>query len=409
MTRKRRKVIFLWTYVDWGGAQIYLLPIMKEAMREYDVLVALPRSSSPQIIGFLEQIGVQLELLDFHLDSKPALTVKRRIQRRLNRIATEIRAFRWLNRFDLSECILHLEISAWQSWQFLTLLSLRKANVFVSMHNALPNVPRWRVLLWKARLHFVSRLPGFHIILSNQDTKNKLKGWVEDVFWNKIKIVYTGIDPSQISAASGAQLDKPRVLKDHGIPSSKCIVLCVAQFIDRKGRWIFLDAAKIIATNSPDFTFVWVTPEMPNDIEQAVIDSYNLGDRFQLILSDTIGTSRIEILKFFRIADIFVLASFVEGLPGALLEAMAMGLPCISTKVNAIPEAINNLETGIIIEPGEPAKLAHEINLLAENPEFRLSIAEAGKRFVLNNFDQNIASRIAINEYHKCFRESSRK
>ncbi len=409
MTRTKRKVIFLWTYVEWGGAQIYLMPIMREAMREYDVVVALPRSSSPQIIGFLEQIGVQLELLDFHLDSKPALTIKRRIQRRLNRIATEIRTFRWLNQFDLSDCVLHLEISAWQSWQFLTLLSFRKANVFVSMHNALPAVPRWRVLLWKTRLHFVSRLPGFHIILSNQDTKNKLKGWVEDGFWNKIKIVYTGIDPSQISEASGAMLDKPGVLSEHGIPNSKFIVLCVAQFIDRKGRWTFLDAAKIITAASPDFTFVWVTPELPDDAEQAIVDSYNLGDRFQLVLSDTIGTSRIEILKFFRIADIFVLASFVEGLPGSLLEAMAMGLPCVSTNVNAIPEAIKNLDTGIIIEPGDPARLAHAINLLAENHELRLSIAEAGKRFVLNNFDQNIASRIAIIEYDKCFERSSRE
>lgn len=71
-----------------------------------------------------------------------------------------------------------------------------------------------------------------------------------------------------------------------------------------------------------------------------------------------IGSTRLDILRFFRIAGIFALSSFVEGLPIALLEGMALGIPSISTRINGIPEAIKHMETGILIEAGDSGWLA---------------------------------------------------
>ena len=68
----KRKLVFLWSYLEWGGAQIYLIAIMKEAMRQWDVTVALPKASSPEILAYLRQAGVDYEFLTHHLDIGPA-------------------------------------------------------------------------------------------------------------------------------------------------------------------------------------------------------------------------------------------------------------------------------------------------------------------------------------------------
>ena len=403
MAKKRRKILYVWNYREWGGAQIYLLAIMKEAKREWDVSVVLPTGSSPQVLSFLSEADIPFEQIDACIDLSPPRSVRHRMARHFSRFRAEYLTLKHLKQYKLSECILHVETSPWQSWIFYTALSLKGANVFVTMHNMLPDRPAWRVGIWKTRLHLVSRLPGFHIFASNQDTRNKLKGWVEQGFWEKIPVTYTCVDPVQIAAASALPFDKRQTLAAHGIPPSRFIVLCVGQFIDRKGRWTFLDAARIVLRSKTDISFVWVAPEMPDRANRKRIENYELGDHFKLVLSSDIGAARVDILRFFRVGDIFVLPSFVEGLPISLLEAMAMGLPSISTNVYAIPEAIKHDETGVLIESGDPEALAREILVLAADPARRDRLAAAGKEFVLREFDERVASRIAIDEYRKCF------
>ena len=403
MTKKKRKLIFFWSYLEWGGAQIYFMAIMKEAMREWDVVAVLPRDSSPEIIRFLDQIGVKCEFLDFHLDLGTAPTVKRKIERQLRRVRAEAASLRFLRRYDLGESILHIETSPWQSWIFLTLLSLRKANVFVTMHNAVTTNAAWRRVVWWARMQFLSRLPGFHIFASNKDTKRRIKGLFAPDFWENIAVTYTCVDAEQISAVVKRNNDVGNIRRRHGFRETDFIVLCVGQFIDRKGRWIYLDAAKSLVKDDANLKFVWLTPVNPSKEENNRIAAYNLGDNFRLMLSSGVGDTREDILEFFRIADIFALPSFVEGLPIALLEAMALGLPVISTNVYAIPEAIENNETGVLIEAGDPAELARAIVKLKDNAPLRHKLAENGSKYVLKHFDERAASQKAIAKYKECF------
>ena len=399
----KRKLIYVWNYTNWGGAQIYLLGIMRHARSDWDVLAVLPTRSSPEIIRFIEQEGIPYELIDAEVDMAEAPTLRRLLARQKARILAEIRTFKFLRRYDLSSSVVHLEFAPWQSWILYASLSRIGANVFVNIHNALPPVPLWRELVWKARLRFLSGLRGFHVITSNEDTRRKLKGWFRNVFWRRIKVAYTSIDAAEILEAKRAPFDRTALLKKHDIPKTDCIVLCVAQFIDRKGRWTFLEAAAMIASVSPDISFVWVSPVVSDTNEQVRIDAYGLGERFRLIRSSDVGSSRVDILQFFRIADIFVLPSLVEGLPGALLEAMAMGLPVVSTNVNAIPEALKNGETGILIEPSDPHALAEAIKNLASDADLRRSLGSSAEAFVLENFEQRVTSDVVLNEYKRCF------
>ena len=113
MTEQRRKLIFLWTYAEWGGAQIYLLAVMKRAKELFDITVILPRKSMPDILNFLNKLEIPYEYLDACLDASPAPSIGDKLRRQWRRIHAEWSSFRYLMRYDLSSSILHIEAAPW--------------------------------------------------------------------------------------------------------------------------------------------------------------------------------------------------------------------------------------------------------------------------------------------------------
>lgn len=399
---KKRRLVFAWNYLSWGGAQVWFLAIMKLARDDWDILVILPKASSREIVRYLDELGIAYKFVDHQLDFDPAPTVGRKIARQLNRLKVEAATFRALQNFDVRHTVFHVEVAPWQSVAFITAMSLRGAKLFMTLHNFLPSdAPGWRKAVWKSRFQFVSRLPGVGFFASNNDTKNRLRGWVSESFWHRIRVAFTAVNPPQIDAARSAPFDRHAMLDKHSISTRDFIVLCLGQFIDRKGRWIFLEAARTILESRDDISFVWVTPQLPSDEEQKRIAEFGLGDKFRLILSETLGNDRLDVLKFFRIADVYTLPSYVEGLPIALLEAMSIGIPSISTNVYAIPEAVKDRKTGLLIEPGDAKALASAILTLKDDPALREKLSRDGQSFVLENFDERDAAATVIETYEE--------
>lgn len=107
--------------------------------------------------------------------------------------------------------------------------------------------------------------------------------------------------------------------------------------------------------------------------------------------------------EILAISDMFLLPSHWEGCPAALLEAMAMGLPCIATKAGGIPEIITNGKNGVLIPPAEPSAIAEAILHLAEKPhEARALAASAQKTF----FQMFTLNRM-VSEYENVYEELS--
>jgi glycosyltransferase involved in cell wall biosynthesis len=396
---KKRRIVFAWNYVLWGGAQVYLLAVMKRAKPDWDMHVILPAASTPQIFTYLDQLGVSYETVDRHLDYDPAPTLARKIARQVNRVKVEYETFRDLQRYDVADTAFHIDIAPWQSVAFLTAMSLRGAKVFLTLHNFLPDGFPLRRWLWKLRIRFTSYLPGFHIFASNEDTKNRLKGWVNDRFWERMRVTFTAVNPPEIDNALSVPFDRRQARTRLGIDPDDLLVLAVGNFVDRKGRWVFLDAARRVIQADDKVSFAWLTPLLPSDEDRKRIADYGLGSKFRLVHSEEVGKERIDILTFFRIADVFTLPSFVEGLPIALLEAMALELPSVSTNVYAIPEAIKNNETGILIEAGDPVTLAESILRLKRDPDLRQRLARQGRAHVLKCFDERDAAASVIEAY----------
>ena len=89
----------------------------------------------------------------------------------------------------------------------------------------------------------------------------------------------------------------------------------------------------------------------------------------------------------FRKADIFLLPSYYEGLPMAILEAMASGLPIISTPVGGIPEAVHDEKNGFLIEPGDVSALQEKILLLAKDHKLRAQMGNQSRKIAEEKFE----------------------
>jgi glycosyltransferase involved in cell wall biosynthesis len=108
-----------------------------------------------------------------------------------------------------------------------------------------------------------------------------------------------------------------------------------------------------------------------------------------------------EIVELLSITDIFVNLSYSEGFGITALEAGAVGVPIIATKVGGVPELIKDYETGIIINPGDREHLYNAIVELIDNPDLRKKLSNNIRSHVKNNYSWDVV----IMKYAQLFRE----
>lgn len=397
-----KKIFYIWNYLEWGGAQVYFFGLMNEMKNYSDVLAIMPSGSNEQLLKFLHTLQIPCEFFDSHTDTKPAPTFARKLQRHWNKIYCEFVMLKYLNKFDFSDSLIHIEIAPWQSLLALIWLC-RKAKVFVTVHNSILPIPKKRYFIWQAKFRILARIKNFHIFTANNDAKESLKTLVPEKFFQKIKVTYAYINPKEINQALKTKFYRGDLCEKYNLPKDKFLVFCVGQFIDRKGRWIFLEAAAKLKQTNDDIAFVWISNSKPSheDLEKA--KSFGLGSDFVFITSEQVGREHIDLFNLLRVADIFSLPSYIEGLPISLLEAMALGIPSISTDINGIPEAVRHLETGYLIAPGAVEELKNAIQTLKNDPALREKLSKNGREFVLINFSEEVVAKIAAENYIKSF------
>ncbi|HLM61322.1 MAG TPA: glycosyltransferase family 4 protein, partial [Pyrinomonadaceae bacterium] len=105
------------------------------------------------------------------------------------------------------------------------------------------------------------------------------------------------------------------------------------------------------------------------------------------------AVSMDERIKFFQKADIFVLPTYAEAMPMSVIEAMAAGLPVISTTVGGIPELIEDGTDGFLVAPGDVNALAGKISFLLNNKDIRIDIGRRARRKAIEEMDFRAYSR----------------
>ena len=99
------------------------------------------------------------------------------------------------------------------------------------------------------------------------------------------------------------------------------------------------------------------------------------------------AVSLAERISFFQNADIFVLPTYAEAMPISVIEAMAAGLPVISTSVGGIPELIEDGKDGLLFSPGDVNSLAEKISVLLNDKDMRIKIGNKARQKVHEQMD----------------------
>jgi glycosyltransferase involved in cell wall biosynthesis len=122
---------------------------------------------------------------------------------------------------------------------------------------------------------------------------------------------------------------------------------------------------------------------------QALVDRLGLADR--VVLNGALPFP--EVVARYRRASVFVLPCIVteegdrDGIPNVILEAMASGLPVVSTPVSGIPEVVRDLDTGLSVPERDPAGIADAVHRLFGDPELASGMADRARELVRAEFD----------------------
>jgi len=197
-----------------------------------------------------------------------------------------------------------------------------------------------------------------------------------DLESDKIKVVYNGVDLKNIRPVPESEREKN-------------LILGVGRLVPKKGFDTLLDACDILKKRGIEFKCL-VAGGGP---EEEML----LTRREQLDLGEFVGflgaTTQDQIINLMSRATLLSLPCRIaedgnrDALPTVLLEALACGLPVVSTNISGIPEIIDSGENGVLVNPDDPKTLADEMEKLLKSELLRKQYAESGIKKAENSFD----------------------
>jgi glycosyltransferase involved in cell wall biosynthesis len=157
-----------------------------------------------------------------------------------------------------------------------------------------------------------------------------------------------------------------------GMREGVCAIISVARFARQKGHGVLLDAIGRMAERDRWKLVLVGDGALRTELEEKVS---RLGLKAQVVFAGP-WQPATEILSGF---DVFVLPSLWEGLPVAVLEAMAAGLPVIASAGGGTPEVVRHGETGLLVPAGDAAALAAALDSLVVDPALRARMSKFAK------------------------------
>jgi len=203
-------------------------------------------------------------------------------------------------------------------------------------------------------------------------------------FSSKLKTIHNGIIVEDF--VSGPSRTQAR--KSLGIEEDSIVIGTVGRLVRVKNQSLLIEAFAGIAGSHPSCRLLIAGEGPMMDRLSALAQTLGIKDR--LLLTGKVT----DINLVYRALDIFVLTSSIEGLPLALLEAMASGLPTISTDVGAISEVIEDGKTGIVVPPGDSRVLQSALEELLNNPDRAREMGELARKRVEEKFNAEKTARL---------------
>jgi colanic acid/amylovoran biosynthesis glycosyltransferase len=191
--------------------------------------------------------------------------------------------------------------------------------------------------------------------------------------WHKVQVLRLGIDPTAFAARPARSRSAAEAFK----------LVFVGRLAPAKGLHMLIEAVDLLRHmgRKVKLTVVGDGPTEPA-LRKIIVERH-----LEAEVSLAGACNHDKVSDFYRESDAFVLASFAEGVPVVLMEAMAMELPCIATRITGIPELIENGVDGLLVPPASARHIADAVIRLMDDPQLAQRLGEQGRKKVAASYD----------------------
>jgi glycosyltransferase involved in cell wall biosynthesis len=353
-----RKVFYLVDSLNVGGTEAQAVELARRIPSAgYQVTLGCLRAHGP----LLERLqGTPVELREFHpgkgLDSPEGLYVLLRLSWFLRR-----------ERFD----IVHTH-DLWSNLLGVPAARLAGVRAIVSSRRDLGHSD-WYQGKRRGWLRRIQNLSG--AVLANA-TPIRDALIAEDGFKpEKVRVIHNGIDVGKFGASRGD--------RDHlfpGVGDGKVVVLVGNMHTDVKGQPGLIASAPLVLREFRSTRFVLVGDGDQRPMFEQQVARLGIESNFQFL------GRRADIPEILSCSDIGILPSKAEGLPNAVLEYMAAGLPVIVSRAGGNVELVEDGVTGLLVPPEDAPALAAALLQLLRDPQAARHMARRGNDFIIQNF-----------------------
>ena len=192
----------------------------------------------------------------------------------------------------------------------------------------------------------------------------------------RIHLIENGIDVERVAAEAAA--GRAGVRREFGIGETEVLAMSIGRLSPEKGHRVLLDAWRRLGEAAPRLVLVG---DGASRAELEAIAARLPEGRV------TFAGWRADPTACVGAADLAILPSLTEGLPLALLEAMAAGTAVVATGVGGMPKALDEGGCGLVVPPGDATALANAIEELADSADGRKRLARAARQTVRGRYD----------------------
>lgn len=202
--------------------------------------------------------------------------------------------------------------------------------------------------------------------------------------WKSFFVVKIGLDENLVSIIrNGVIFTNYNISQEPKVKNGKFTVLFIGGTdAKRKGIYDIIKAIPYVIEAYPDVIFSFIG-DIHLENSSNMLKDLKIKDHIRILGQ----VSEIDKIKMLNFSDLFILPSYAEGLPITILEAMAAGLPVISTTVGAIPEVIKDGVNGYLINPGDYEALAKNILILIKDDRIRNEIRQNNINLIIKDYD----------------------
>jgi glycosyltransferase involved in cell wall biosynthesis len=293
-----------------------------------------------------------------------------------------------------------------RSMDFL-ILFLRKRKgpkVYWTFHNTLFDLRedhltkhRWSLKLKRFSHHMLYWLGSRKvdgIIAVSQDVKTAILETMFGISSDKVTIIRNCVDIQRYHL----DIDRQKAREGLGFTEKDRIGVVVATFKKQKGHRSLIEAATNLVRKYPEFHLLFVGDGELRSELKGFVGELDLEEKIHFL------GSRNDVPMILAVSDLFILPSLWEGLPMALIEAMASGLPVVATKVSGTIEVVVDGRTGILVEPGDGSGIESAIEKILGDPDKSREMGYFSQRRVEDLF----SARRQAAEYIELFNQNLR-